>query len=92
MKENKKFKSFRSELTESEYSEVIMGQPNTSAHTDFGTHRIDYPKVMANINAMLSVISKTSSVDPMEAFNKIRCRLNIVRLDFDFNIFRNWNQ
>ena len=92
MKENKKFKSFRSELTESEYSEVIMGQPNTSAHTDFGTHRIDYPKVMANINAMLSVISKTSSVDPMEAFNKIRCRLNIVMLDFDFNIFRNWNQ
>jgi hypothetical protein len=92
MKENKKFKSFRSELTESEYSEVIMGQPNTSAHTDFGTHRIDYPKVMANINAMLSVISKTSSVDPMEAFNKIRCRLNIVMLDFDFNIFRNWDQ
>lgn len=92
MKENKKFKSFRSELTESEYSEVIMGQPNTSAHTDFGTHRIDYPKVMANINAMLSVISKTSSVDPMEAFNKIRCRLNIIMLDFDFNIFRNWDQ
>jgi hypothetical protein len=47
---------------------------------------------MANINAMLSVISKTSSVDPMEAFNKIRCRLNIVMLDFDFNIFRNWDQ
>jgi len=83
MHENKSFKSFRSTLNESEYSEVLTGYSNRSAHKDdAGLHHLQSAGALAGINAMLATISKGTYLNPNEAFLKMKVRLNVVQLDF----------
>ena len=83
MHENKSFKSFRSTLNESEYSEVLTGYGNRSAHKDdAGLHHLQSAGALAGINAMLATISKGTYLNPNEAFLKMKVRLNVVQLDF----------
>ena len=85
MSENKRFKSFRSELNESEYSEVLTGYGYRSAHKDgAGLHHLQSAGALAGINAMLATISRGTFLDPNEAFLKMKVRLNVVQLDFDW--------
>ena len=79
--ENKRFKDFRNTLTESEYKETLTGYPNRGINTEdgpvnFGTERV------AQINAMLNAISRSTFQTAGEAFIKIRTRLNLLMLDF----------
>ena len=91
MKENKTFKAFRSTLTESEYSEVLTGYGNRSAHKDdAGLHHLQSAGALAGINAMLATIGKGTYLDPNEAFLKMKVRLNVVQLDFDWKP-RSWD-
>lgn len=83
MHENKTFKAFRSTLNESEYSEVLTGYGNRSAHKDdAGLHHLQSAGALAGINAMLATIGKGTYLDPNEAFLKMKVRLNVVQLDF----------
>ena len=83
MKENKTFKAFRSTLNESEYSEVLTGYGNRSAHKDgAGLHHLQSAGALAGINAMLATIGKGTYLDPNEAFLKMKVRLNVLQLDF----------
>jgi hypothetical protein len=83
MKENKAFKDFRKALNESEYSEVLTGYGNRSAHKDdAGLHHLQSAGALAGINAMLATIGKGTYLDPNEAFLKMKVRLNVVQLDF----------
>ena len=83
MHENKSFKAFRSTLNESEYSEVLTGYGNRSAHKDdAGLHHLQSAGALAGINAMLATISKGTYLNPNEAFLKMKVRLNVVQLDF----------
>jgi hypothetical protein len=83
MKENKAFKDFRKALNESEYSEVLTGYGNRSAHKDGpGLHHLQSAGALAGINAMLATIGKGTYLDPNEAFLKMKVRLNVVQLDF----------
>jgi hypothetical protein len=85
MKENKSFKAFRGTLSESEYSEVLTGYGNRSAHKDdAGLHHTNSPGAMAGINGMLATIGRGTYLDPNQAFLKIKLRLNAVLLDFDW--------
>ena len=85
MKENKSFKAFRGTLSESEYSEVLTGYGNRSAHKDdAGLHHTNSPGAMAGINGMLASIGRGTYLDPNQAFLKIKLRLNAVLLDFDW--------
>lgn len=85
MKENKSFKAFRGTLSESEYSEVLTGYGNRSAHKDdAGLHHTNSPGAMAGINGMLAAIGRGTYLDPNQAFLKIKLRLNAVLLDFDW--------
>jgi len=91
MHENKSFKSFRSTLNESEYSEVLTGYGNRSAHKDdAGLHHLQSAGALAGINAMLATISKGTYLDPNEAFLKMKVRLNVVQLDFAWKP-RSWD-
>ena len=91
MHENKSFKSFRSTLNESEYSEVLTGYGNRSAHKDdAGLHHLQSAGALAGINAMLATISKGTYLDPNEAFLKMKVRLNVVQLDFPWKP-RSWD-
>jgi hypothetical protein len=79
--ENKRFKDFRNTLTESEYKETLTGYPNRGINTEdgpmnFGTERV------AQINAMLNAISRSTFQSPNEAFIRIKTRLNLLMLDF----------
>jgi hypothetical protein len=83
--ENKSFKAFRSTLNESEYSEVLTGYGNRSAHKDgAGLHHIHSAGALNGVNAMLSTISRGTYLDPNEALLKMKVRLNVVQLDFDW--------
>lgn len=83
--ENKSFKAFRSTLNESEYSEVLTGYGNRSAHKDgAGLHHIHSAGALNGVNAMLSTISRATYLDPNEALLKMKVRLNVVQLDFDW--------
>lgn len=83
MKEKKAFKDFRKALNESEYSEVLTGYGNRSAHKDdAGLHHLQSAGALAGINAMLATIGKGTYLDPNEAFLKMKVRLNVVQLDF----------
>ena len=83
MKENKTFREIRSELNENEYSAIVTG--NRSARTNDTISDVAGAKSLANLNAMLSAISRSTYLDPIEAFNKIRVRLNIALLDIEWN-------
>ena len=80
MKDSKRFKDFRNELNESEYREVLTGYPNRDIHTD-GPMRYD-ADLVARVNAVLNAISRSTYLNPGEAFIKIKTRLNILMLDF----------
>jgi len=91
MHENKSFKAFRSALNESEYSEVLTGYGNRSAHKDgAGLHHLQSAGALAGINAMLATIGKGTYLDPNEAFLKMKVRLNVVQLDFPWTP-RSWD-
>ena len=81
----KRFKSIRSELNENEYSAIVTGNGNRSARTNDTISDVAGEKSLANLNAMLSAISRSTYLDPIEAFNKIRVRLNIALLDIEWN-------
>jgi hypothetical protein len=87
MSEDKSFKSFRTTLSEAEYGEYVTGNSHRSAYNDDGTYRIQNPKMLNSINAMLAAIGHATYTDPMEAFNKIRVRLNVFLLDLDLRTF-----
>ena len=87
MSEDKSFKSFRTTLSEAEYGEYVTGNSHRSAYNDDGTYRIQNPKMLNSINAMLAAIGHATYTDPMEAFNKIRVRLNVFLLDLDWKTF-----
>lgn len=89
MSEDKSFKSFRTTLSEAEYGEYVTGNSHRSAYNDDGTYRIQNPKMLNSINAMLAAIGHATYTDPMEAFNKIRVRLNVFLLDLDWKTFSN---
>jgi len=85
MKDNKTFKAFRNTLNESEYSEVLTGYGYRSAHKDGpGLHHLQSAGALAGINSMLSTISRGTYLDPNEALLKMKVRLNVVQLDFDW--------
>jgi hypothetical protein len=91
MKDNKTFKAFRNTLNESEYSEVLTGYGNRSAHKDgAGLHHLQSAGALAGINAMLATIGKGTYLDPNEAFLKIKVSLNVVQLDFPWTP-RSWD-
>jgi len=81
MSEHKRFKAFRSELTESEYKETLTGYPNRGINTEDGPVNFG-PERMAQINAMLNAISHSTFQSPNEAFIRIKTRLNLLMLDF----------
>ena len=81
----KRFKSIRSELNENEYSAIVTGNGNRSARTNDTISDVAGEKSLANLNAMLSAISRSTYLDPIEAFNKIRVRLNIAMLALAWN-------
>jgi hypothetical protein len=81
MSEQKRFKAFRSELNESEYKEVLTGYPNRGIDTENGPVNFG-PERMAQINAMLNAISRSTFQSPSEAFIRIKTRLNLLMLDF----------
>lgn len=81
MSENKRFKAFRNTLTESEYKETLTGYPNRGIDTEDGPVNFG-PQRMAQINAMLNAISRSTFQSPNEAFIKIKTRLNLLLLDF----------
>ena len=85
----KRFKSIRSELNEYEYSAIVTGNGNRSARTNDTISDVAGAKSLANLNAMLSSISRSTYLDPIEAFNKIRVRLNIALLDIEWNALKN---
>lgn len=85
----KRFKSIRSELNENEYSAIVTGNGNRSARTNDTISDVAGAKSLANLNAMLSSISRSTYLDPIEAFNKIRVRLNIALLDIEWNALKN---
>lgn len=87
MSKDKSFKSFRTTLSEAEYGEYVTGNSHRSAYNDDGTYRIQNPKMLNSINAMLAAIGHATYTDPMEAFNKIRVRLNVFLLDLDWKTF-----
>lgn len=84
----KRFKSIRSELNENEYSAIVTGNGNRSARTNDTISDVAGAKSLANLNAMLSAISRSTYLDPIEAFNKIRVRLNIALLDIEWNALK----
>lgn len=88
MKENKTFRSIRSELNEDEYSQIVTGNGNRSARTNDTISDVAGAKSLANLNAMLSCISRSTYLDPIQAFNKIRVRLNIALLDIEWNALK----
>lgn len=79
----KKFKELRSQINESEYSGTAS--PNQSARTNEVISDVTGEKALANLNAMLAAIARSTYLDPIEAYNKIRVRLNIALLDFNWN-------
>ena len=79
--ENKRFKDFRNTLTESEYKETLTGYPNRGINTEDGPVNFG-PERMAQINAMLNAISRSTFQSPNEAFIRIKTRLNLLMLDF----------
>jgi len=79
--ENKRFKDFRNTLTESEYKETLTGYPNRGINTEDGPVNFG-PERMAQINAMLNAISRSTFQSPNEAFVRIKTRLNLLMLDF----------
>jgi hypothetical protein len=81
MSEHKRFKAFRSELTESEYKETLTGYPNRGIPTSSGAIEFG-PERLAQINAMLNAISRSTFFSPNEAFIRIKTRLNLLMLDF----------
>jgi len=82
MKENtKRFKDFRNTLSESEYKETLTGYPNRGINTEDGPVNFR-PERMAQINAMLNAISRSTFQSPNEAFIRIKTRLNLLMLDF----------
>lgn len=89
MSENKRFKSFRSELTESEYKEVLTGYPNRGIDTDVGPVKYDQSMLM-KVNAVLNALNRYSYQHPNEAFIKIKTRLNVFMLDFPWTPYL-WN-
>jgi hypothetical protein len=80
MSENKRFKDFRTQLNENEYSEVLTGYPNRSVAPS-GAIKFD-ADLMNRANAMLNAISRSTFMHPNEAFIKIKTRLNLMMLDF----------
>jgi hypothetical protein len=80
MSENKRFKEFRTQLNENEYSEVLTGYPNRSVAPS-GAIKFD-ADLMNRANAMLNAISRSTFMHPNEAFIKIKTRLNLMMLDF----------
>jgi hypothetical protein len=80
MSENKKFKEFRTQLNENEYSEVLTGYPNRSV-APCGAIKFD-ADMMNRANAMLNAISRSTFMHPNEAFIRIKTRLNLMMLDF----------
>jgi hypothetical protein len=89
MSENKRFKSFRNELTESEYKEVLTGYPNRGIDTDVGPVKFDQSMLM-KVNAVLNALNRYSYQHPNEAFIKIKTRLNVFMLDFPWTPYL-WN-
>ena len=79
----KKFKELRLQINESEYSGTAS--PNQSARTNEVISDVTGEKALANLNAMLAAIARSTYLDPIEAYNKIRVRLNIALLDFNWN-------
>jgi hypothetical protein len=89
MSENKRFKSFRNELTESEYKEVLTGYPNRGIDNDVGPVKFDQSMLM-KVNAVLNALNRYSYQHPNEAFIKIKTRLNVFMLDFPWTPYL-WN-
>jgi hypothetical protein len=79
--ENKRFKDFRSELNESEYKETLTGYPNRGIDTDVGPVNKD---LLPKVNAVLTAMNRYTYQHTSEALIKIRTRLNLFMLDFQW--------
>jgi len=81
MSEHKRFKAFRSELNESEYKETLTGYPNRGIDTDVGPVNKD---LLPKVNAVLTAMNRYTYQHTSEALIKIRTRLNLFMLDFQW--------
>ena len=76
----KNFKELRSQLNEDEH--IATGKANRSAYTNDVIANLAGERSLNNLNAMLATIARSTFLDPIDAYNKIRVRLNIALLDF----------
>ena len=76
----KNFKELRSQLNEDEHT--ATGKANRSAYTNDVIANLAGERSLNNLNAMLATIARSTFLDPIDAYNKIRVRLNIALLDF----------
>jgi len=76
----KNFKELRSQLNEDEHT--ATGKANRSAYTNDVISNVVGERSLNNLNAMLATIARSTFLDPIAAYNKIRVRLNIALLDF----------
>lgn len=81
MSENKNFKAFRNELSESEYKETLTGHPNRGIDTDVGGVKHD-SDTLQKINGVLAALGRYTYQNAAEAMIKIRTRLNLFMIDF----------
>ncbi|MBC8442570.1 MAG: hypothetical protein H8D80_00105 [Proteobacteria bacterium] len=58
------------------------GDNTTSALSDEGTFYIERPDQLARINAFIESFMDRDFIDPRQAFNHLRARLNITGIDF----------
>lgn len=86
----KKFKQLKQQLFESELEDGgALGQWPTngpsSAHSDYGVHRIESEEQIQRLQAFLNSFTKKEFLDPRAALSLLRVKLNFAGLDFDFN-------
>jgi hypothetical protein len=86
----KKFKQLKQQLMESENLDGgALGQwPTngpTSAHSDYGVHRIESEEQVQRLQAFINTFMKRDFLEPRAALSLLRVKLNLAGMDFDFN-------
>jgi hypothetical protein len=79
-----------SALNESEYSEVLTGYPNRGVDTDVEPVKYDADR-LAKINGVLTALSRYTYQHTSEAMTRIRTRLNLFMLDFQWTPWK-WQE
>ena len=61
---------------------AVGGDSTSAISQDVGTHNVERGSEVFRVNAFLNNYFKESCLDPVQKFNQLRAKLNIVGLDF----------